>query len=733
MSPEEELDLLRKRLSREKRARRRAEQLLEEKSRELYVSNLSLANAGERLNQQVRERTLELEAARTRAQEQAEYLTTILDAISQGVSVFDAELRLQTWNANLARLMALPPVLLREGRPVEDVLRHCAARGDYGDGDIEELVRERLDGLRKMERTGSFREARERWDGRHIQLAGRVLPGGAIVTTYADITDQKRTEQTLERQKAELARRVEELQALRRSLEEAHELAQAANRTKSRFVAMISHDIRTPVNGLLGTLLLLEQTGLTEEQRKLLSLSLSSGEQLRGLLADLIDLSQADAGAIRLEVAPISLHEFVETTAAHWRTAAADKGLAFSVVCAPGLPGAVLGDAGRLRQVLENLLSNAVKYCEQGQISLHVDTVPTGVRFRVQDSGYGIAPDDQSKLFQDFTRLERTAGNAGGFGLGLAISRHLVDLMDGELSLQSELGVGSCFSLVVPLPEVGVGVAPAPPASWSDRVLVTRNGNPPHVLIVEDVETNQLIARAYLEKMGASAAIATNGREGVEAVMRHAVDLVLMDANMPVMDGFEAIRRIRSLPGGASTIPIVMATAYADGDTRTRAAALGVQGFVEKPIQPAVLGRVLQRALTGEDEVVAAAGDVPADSSVAIERAVLAEMLDGVGVDAASRLIEMALRDLNDTLHVVESADEMENLARAAHKLKSLGPSFGAMRTGECAAGLDAACAGGAETATLHALRQALVAEGRRAVEAIERYREELSSATAFS
>ncbi|MEM9387256.1 MAG: ATP-binding protein [Pseudomonadota bacterium] len=724
-----EIELLERRLLRERRARKRAEQLLELKSRELFESNQSLEQASVRLNKKVLQRTLALEAERKRAQDEAEFLTTTLDAISQGVSVFDSQLRLRNWNKNLAVILSLPADYLREGQSLQELLLYCAERRDYGEGDPRVLMQERLAMLKRRRERGQFQEVSQRANGKHIAISSRVLRNGGIVTTYSDITDQKHTEHTLVAQKRALGEQVAQLQTLGRSLEEAHDMAQSANRAKSRFVAMISHDIRTPVNGLLGTLTLLEQTDLDDEQHELISLSLASGEQLRGLLADLIELSQADAGAIRLESARFDLPKFVDKVAATWRAAAVKKGLTFDTTICGQLPHVVVGDAGRLRQILENLLSNAVKYSIDGGIRLCVERIGGSVSFRVEDTGYGIAEEDQRRLFDHFTRVGQSARGIRGFGLGLAITRHLVELMQGGITLESELGVGSCFSVQIPLPEVLPEREEAEPVRWSERRLRTEAGAPPRVLVAEDLATNQLIAKAYLERMGAAVELADNGQEAIDAVEAESYDVVLMDVDMPIVGGFEAIRTIRSMKGPHAELPIIMATAFADADTRLRCSFMDVQGFVEKPIQPHLLWQVVQCALVPTLDLDRPDEHQEASDGDGIDRAILDEMLEGLEGEPAAGLMRMASHDLGEMLDTIEVATEDEQLAHVAHKLKSLGRSFGAVQVGELARRLDRACRrGDADPAAVDAMRGALLHEGRRALSALERYREERSS-----
>lgn len=360
-------------------------------------------------------------------------------------------------------------------------------------------------------------------------------------------------------------------------------------------------------------------------------------------------------------------------------------------------------------------------------MTLQADVVEQGIRLRVPDTGAGIAPEERAQLFQDFSRLDRTARLSRGFGLGLAITRHLVELMRGHIELESEIGAGSCFTVVLPLESAAEEPGAEDTGNWARRRLVTPDGRPPRILVAEDVATNQFIVRAYLERMGATVLLAADGHEAVEAVRREQLDLVVMDVDMPRMGGFEATSAIRALPPPAGSIPVVVATAHADRDTRLRSAQIRIQGYIEKPIEPVFLAECVQRALEGGADATRASVPHGADLD-SVDRAALEDMLHGVGAQGRTQLLGMALRDLIQAIDVVRSTDDPAALARAVHRLQSLGPNFGAARVGDLASRLHQRVRQpDADVDQLMRERGELVTEGSRAIAAIERFREQLS------
>ncbi len=376
---------------------------------------------------------------------------------------------------------------------------------------------------------------------------------------------QARTERTIEALQQEIACRREAERRAREELE-----------TRARFLAMMSHEIRTPMNGVLGMNQLLVETGLDREQLELATTALSAGRSLLRLLDEILDFSKLEAGRVRIEAIPFQLPALLHEVGGLYRATAWDKGLEISLSLSAALPEWVEGDPTRLRQVLLNLLNNAVKFTSAGEILLSAELLDGGrVRFAVRDTGIGISEGAQATLFEAFTQAEAsTTRRYGGTGLGLAICAQLVELMGGELGLESAVGEGSTFSFDLSLP---AAEAPEPVA----QVAAARSVR---VLLAEDNPVNQKLAVRLLAKCGHRVDVVDNGRKAVEILASgRAYDLVLMDVQMPEMGGLEATRRIRELPGPASQIPIIALTASALAEDRERCAAAGMDDFLTKP------------------------------------------------------------------------------------------------------------------------------------------------------
>lgn len=364
------------------------------------------------------------------------------------------------------------------------------------------------------------------------------------------------------------------------------------SRAKAVFLANVSHEIRTPMNGVLGLTeaMLLEE--LPPSLRERLGLVKRSGQSLVALINDLLDLSKVEAGKVRIESARFDLQVLLSDLTRLYQPLAAQKGLEFSTQV-DAVPEQVTGDSLRLRQVLSNLLGNALKFTERGTVSLVVTRgdVPAGVRFEVRDTGIGIAADALPRLFTPFEQADAsTTRRFGGTGLGLSLSRDLVELMGGTLDVETEPGVGSVFTFELVLP-----VAPSSSASLAPVTSAAPRPSPTAapVLIVDDNAINLKVASALVERAGYRVVTATNGLDALDHVRRGPLTAVLMDCHMPVMDGFEATERIRDLSGPAASLPIVALTASTLPEELEACRRSGMNHCLTKPVSFTALAHML--------------------------------------------------------------------------------------------------------------------------------------------
>jgi CheY-like chemotaxis protein len=384
------------------------------------------------------------------------------------------------------------------------------------------------------------------------------------------------------------------------ALQKAKSAAESANTAKSQFLANMSHEIRTPMNGLLGMAQLLELTELTEEQREYTESLHQCGKNLMSLMNDILDLSKIEAGKIDVIMADFSLQHCIRDIGQMAKTAAIQKGLALDLNLSSDIPYLLVGDQLRLKQILLNLLGNAIKFTAEGEVTVSTRLLEQHdnfviVQIAVRDSGIGISPEFLDTIFTPFTQEDGSISRKfGGTGLGLTISRCLAELMGGTISVESRQGVGSCFTVTLPF-SVGseistIRTTAAIPIGWE--------GPPLRILFAEDDEINIKFGISLLNKMGHDVSVARNGTECLTALEQGRFDLVLMDIQMPVMNGEEALREIRAKEQRTMDHQLVIAmTAFSMRGDMERFLGEGFDGYLSKPLITTQLVAEMKRVL----------------------------------------------------------------------------------------------------------------------------------------
>lgn len=542
-----------------------------------------------------------------------EKLALVANGTDAGVLIADKDGRIIWVNAGYTGMTGFSPQDIENRTPQEILTDHAGA------GAPTILAASVADGeARNVETIGLTRDGKQYWAA--IEVRPIRDTDGAVrnfIVIENDITVTKDTEIALTRSRQELQDRVLDLQATYRQLEReranlarstqelssAKEAAENANRAKSAFLATMSHELRTPMNGVIGIADLLLSGEMPPAQRERVEMIRESGECLLTILNDILDLSKLEVGRMVLENEPAQPREIIETVVEVMRPNAEEKGLTLNVEISDNVPGGIIGDATRLRQILFNLIGNAIKFTPAGSVEVILDAKPDReadameLLFTIRDTGIGIPDALLPQLFTRFQQADSSISRTyGGTGLGLAIARELVTLMNGTISVESQEGKGSTFRVRLPvqIAESAEAAAPQQPAE-TPAPPPEDDKRPLKVLLAEDQPVNQKLMMAVMERLGHDLTIAENGVEAIRRLREDSFDLILMDIQMPLMDGIQATKVIRSFDEPWHDIPIVAVTAHAMDGHREAYMAAGMDGFVSKPFKIDVLVAEMER------------------------------------------------------------------------------------------------------------------------------------------
>ncbi len=564
--------------------------------------------------------------------------------------------------------------------------------------------------------------------------------GYGVVSALRDVTERVEREAELGAARDRLKNQADELTILAQNLEMERERSEQANAAKSQFLAMMSHELRTPMTGVLGMADLLLHSKMNEEQQDLTKLLKRSARALLDLLNDILDFSKIEAGQFEIESTSFNLFEVIDDVVQLFSPNASEKGLEINTNLPPLYWNIVKGDPTRLRQVLSNLVGNAIKFTERGSVTIGLEQREAPgdaltLVLSVTDTGIGIEAEDSTKLFKPFVQADiSTSRKYGGTGLGLAISKRLVEGMGGKITLKSEVGHGSTFVFtvkVVPDRSVAQQAGPSVRAAGGEAVASPTAVTPRKILVAEDNETSRYLIQTMLRRLGHTVDVAVNGAEAVAAARAKTYDIVLMDMQMPVLDGTDATRAIRAFQAEAAHVPVIALTADVIAGHRSEYLAAGVNVIVSKPVNWSELTDEIERQLGGKPATAPVVNALPAGlkaewaAASALDENALRMLVDVLGEDTLEPMLGTFSENMAKYLSELDThvrGSDLKQAKRTAHALKGLCAQFGAQRASMLAKRIEmeAKCLKDVETllpevaAAIAATEEALVARRAR-------------------
>lgn len=520
------------------------------------------------------------------------FKSMILDSINQGIIVIDEFSELVAWNDEFLKLYDLGKTTLHKGMCIQDFSELFGPNVNCGSSQAPLSYNNRLGSLG----AGEYLDLLA--DGTAIEINVDTRGCGGLIVTYTDVTSHFAIEARLREQQKQLRQQVTQLQSLGQSLEEARNQAVKSDQQKSRFLAMISHDIRTPMSAIISSLELLSADEIQPGQESLLQVALASGRQMLFLLSDIIEVSRSDGWNFTIEKEDVVIGDLLLSIVAAWQPFATRKSVKLDLEISQTIPYSIETDPKRLRQVVDNLLSNAIKFTEAGTVMVFADLVEdsTGdvLRIRVKDTGRGVRDDVKHKLFTEFGRVENAhEPHVEGTGLGLSICKRIVESMSGSIGAESTVGTGSVFWIKFPFVQGALAIEPAEPSPQEKQTIVDERRSL-RFLVADDNEFNRIIISELLDRLGCSSKLAVDGQEAFDFFQAEDFDAILIDNYMPVANGAEVTRWIRALKSDKKSIPIFGITA---SELKGEHAALLDAGMTEvytKPLNKANLSLILQ-------------------------------------------------------------------------------------------------------------------------------------------